>query len=243
MEERPTDPMNLSSSSSDSSDDSFCDPAARVARSYMDAALRGDRSDALRIISNDGPAAGLSISQLYLGVVQATQYEIGKLWVDGKVTVAEEHLATGISQLAIAHLYSMMPRKSPSGYRVLITCVPGETHDMGPRILADFFEMSGFDVRYLGADVPVEQIVDSVARWSPDLIALSATMSYNLPAFRDTVEALRTTFDSDLLIAAGGQAFVLTPELLDELDIEIRASDAKQLVELSRELLDRRTLR
>lgn len=209
----------------------------------MDAALRGDRSDALRIISNDGPAAGLSISQLYLGVVQATQYEIGKLWVDGKVTVAEEHLATGISQLAIAHLYSMMPRKSPSGYRVLITCVPGETHDMGPRILADFFEMSGFDVRYLGADVPVEQIVDSVARWSPDLIALSATMSYNLPAFRDTVEALRTTFDSDLLIAAGGQAFVLTPELLDELDIEIRASDAKQLVELSRELLDRRTLR
>jgi MerR family transcriptional regulator, light-induced transcriptional regulator len=240
IEQRPTDSLNLNTSSVGHNGDSSNVPVCRIAQAFRDAALGGDRTGALKIIGEDGPAAGLSINQLYLGVIQATQYEIGQLWVDGKVTVAEEHLATGISQLAIARLYSMMPRNTSAGYRVLITCVPGETHDMGPRIVADFFEMSGFDVRYLGADVPVDQIVDAVAKWSPDLIALSATMSYNLPAFRETVSALRSRFGHQLLIAAGGQAFELTPELLDELGIEIRARDASQLVQLSRATLDSR---
>ncbi len=236
----PTDPGNLTPSSMMSSNDCDISPLERVAQAYMDAALRGDRTVALKVIGEAGPDAGLSVGQIYLGVIQATQYEIGKLWVEGKVSVAQEHLATGISQLAIAHLYSMMPRNESSGFNVLITCVPGETHDMGPRILADFFEMSGFDVRYLGADVPVKEIVDAVSRWTPDLVALSATMTYNLPSFRATVDALRQSFGDEVLIAAGGQAFELTPELLDELNIEVRASDARQLVEISRQVLNRR---
>jgi MerR family transcriptional regulator, light-induced transcriptional regulator len=209
----------------------------RIADEYLAAALNGDRHEALRIIREDATAAGLSIGQIYLGVIQATQYRIGLLWEDGTVTVAQEHLATAISQLAIAQLYALMPRGTASGRSVLITCVPGETHDMGPRILADFFEMAGFDVRFLGADVPLEDIVDSAVRHRPDLIALSATMSYNLPAFTGVVRALREHFGEEVLIAAGGQAFQLTPEILDELNIPVRAVDAPQLVEKSRTAL------
>jgi MerR family transcriptional regulator, light-induced transcriptional regulator len=208
-----------------------------IAAAYRAAALDGDRSEALRIIREDGLAAGLSVSQLYLGVIQSTQYEIGRLWEEGDITISQEHLATAISQLAIAQLYSLMPRRNSAGMRVLIACVPGETHDMGPRILADFFEMDGFDVRYLGADVPTREIVEAVEHSRPDIIALSATMSYNLPAFQQTVIALRERFGEDVLIAAGGQAFQLTPELLDELNIPIRAADARQLVDQSRTAL------
>lgn len=210
----------------------------RVARAYLAAALSGDRTEALRIIREDGLAAGMSVGEVYLGIIQASQYEIGRLWEDGEITISQEHLATAISQLAIAQLYSMMPRNDAVGYRVLIACVPGETHDMGPRILADFFEMAGFEVRYLGADVPLAEIVDAATVSSPNLIALSATMTYNVPAFRETVQALRAEFGEEVLIAAGGQAFELIPELLDELQIPVRASDARQLVEKSRTALE-----
>jgi MerR family transcriptional regulator, light-induced transcriptional regulator len=210
---------------------------ARVTSAYLAATLSGDRAEALRIIRDEGHAAGLSINQLYLDVIQHTQYEIGRLWEQGNVSVAQEHIATAISQLAIAQLYSMMPRRDASGYRVMVACVPGETHDMGPRILADFFEMAGFDVRYLGADVPTAEIIDSAHLNRPHLIALSTTMSYNLPAFRETVEAIRAEFGDRILIAAGGQAFRLTPELLDELDISIRAADAQELVDQSKAAL------
>jgi MerR family transcriptional regulator, light-induced transcriptional regulator len=209
----------------------------RIADAYLHAALEGDRVEALRIIREDGVTAGLSIGQLYLGVIQATQYRVGKLWEDGEISISQEHLATGISQLAIAQVYSMMQRGNAGGHRVLITCVPGETHDMGPRILADFYEMAGFEVRNLGADVPVRDIVFEVKKSRPNLVALSATMSYNLPAFRETVHALRAEIGEHILIAAGGQAFQLTPELLDELDVPIRATDARQLVDQSRQAL------
>jgi MerR family transcriptional regulator, light-induced transcriptional regulator len=209
-----------------------------IADAYLDAALSGNRFEALRVIREDGLSSGISVIQLYLGVIQDSQYRIGQMWEEGKITVSQEHLATGISQLAIAQLYSMMPRTTPFGMKVVIACVPGETHDMGARILADFFEMAGFDVRYLGADVPVGDIVNAVERFEPSLIALSATMTYNLPAFQETVAALRDEFGDDVLIAAGGQAFQLTPELLDELQIPIHAVDARELIEKSRNALD-----
>ena len=230
---RPTNGESWTSATS-----GYCtSPQKRVADAYLHAAIDGDRTEALRIIRDDAFAAGLSVGQIYLGVIQEAQYEIGRRWEDGHITISQEHLATAISQLAIAQLYAMMPRGSAAGHRVLIACVPGETHDMGPRILADFFEMAGFEVRYLGADVPVEEIINAAEAAEPDLIALSATMSYNLPAFRKTVECLRTRFGDDVLIAAGGQAFALTPELLDELAIPVRANDARQLVEQSRSVL------
>lgn len=212
-------------------------PVQAVLDKYLAAALDGDRSEALRIIREEGISAGLSISQIYLGVIQAAQYRVGKMWEAGEVTVSQEHLATGISQLAIAQLYSMMPSSHTAGYRVLIACVPGETHDMGPRIVADFFEMAGFEVRYLGADVPVQAIVQEAKNSRPDIVALSATMTYNLPAFRDTVTRLRAELGDGVRIAAGGQAFLLTPELLEELEIPIRATDARELVEQSRRSL------
>jgi MerR family transcriptional regulator, light-induced transcriptional regulator len=233
IDDRNPDTQASNSGSSSSSQASL----EKIADAYVQAAINGDRAEALRVLRADGIAAGLSISQLYLGVIQTAQYRIGQLWEDGEITVSQEHLATGVSQLAIAQLYTMMSRGVERGPRVLLTCVPGENHDMGPRILADFFEMAGFDVRFLGADVPVDDILDAVERFSADIVALSTTMSYNIPAFRETVDALRSRFGEDLLIAAGGQALQLSPELITELKIPLHASDARELVQRSREAL------
>jgi MerR family transcriptional regulator, light-induced transcriptional regulator len=209
----------------------------QIAEAYVIAAIEGDRVEALRVLRVDGIDAGHSISQLYLGVIQVAQYRIGQLWADGEITVSQEHLATGISQLAIAQLYTMMSRGVDRGPCVVLTCVPGENHDMGPRILADFYEMAGFDVRFLGADIPLEDILHATERFNADIVALSTTMTYNIPAFRETVLALRSRFGEKLLIAAGGQALELNPELIDELAIPLHASDARRLVQISREAL------
>jgi MerR family transcriptional regulator, light-induced transcriptional regulator len=216
---------------------SHLSPTEALVESYVRAALNGNRAEALRVLQEEGISSGLSAAQLYIGVIQAGQYRIGQLWEDGEITVSQEHIATGISQLAIAQLYSMLTRGSEHGPRVVLTCVPGENHDMGPRILADFYEMAGFDVRFLGADVPIRDILDAVERYRADIVAVSATMSYNLPALRETVEALQDRFGEELLIAAGGQALQYSPEIVEELGISLFANDARELVQHSREAL------
>ena len=52
--------------------------------------------------------AGISIRDIYLNILQPVQREIGNLWHANKISVAQEHYCTGLTQLAIAQLYSRL---------------------------------------------------------------------------------------------------------------------------------------
>jgi len=174
---------------------------------YLAAQLAGDRKEALRLVIEEGVERGVSVPDLQLDVVQSAQYEIGRLWQENMISIAQEHLATGISQLVLAHLYEYLPRQEAIGPRALVACVLGELHDMGARIAADHFEIRGYDVRFLGASVPRESLVQMVKKERPDVVALSASMTKHLVAARDTVGDLCALGHRGLSIAVGGRAF------------------------------------
>src|SRR4051794_10664616 len=151
-----------------------------LVESYLAAQLAGDRKVALRLMLDEGLARGVGVAALY-GVVEAAQHRIGDLWQENRITVAQEHVATAISQLVLAYLYPQLPRQPANGKQVMVACVEDELHDMGARVAADFFEMAGFDVRFLGASVPHDTLVASVRESPPDLLVLSAAMTFHLP--------------------------------------------------------------
>jgi methanogenic corrinoid protein MtbC1 len=196
---------------------------------FLEAQLAGDRVAALSIVLDDGLQKGASIRELHLGVIARAQLEIGRLWQENRVTVAEEHLATAIAQLALARLYPHLPRTKGSGKRVVIACVEGEHHDMGPRICADFLEMEGFDVRFLGADVPSESLAKMVAKEKPDVVVLSMTLPIHRNGLQSAVEAVRAVAPS-VHIVAGGKAFSWDPKLGGGLDLFDTGVDVDQLV-------------
>lgn len=177
---------------------------------YLAAQLAGDRQEALRVVLEEGVERGVDVSRLQLEVIQPAQYEIGRLWQENRITVVQEHLATGISQLALAHLYRHLRRAPRNGSLALVACVEGEHHDMGARVAADHLEMRGYDVRYLGASVPTYSLVDEVRKQRPQLIAISATMPQHLLATRDTVAAVCEAAPH-ASIAVGGRAFADVP--------------------------------
>ena len=177
---------------------------------YLAAQLAGDRHEALRVVLEDGVERGIDVSQLQLGVIQPAQYEIGRLWQENQITVVQEHLATGISQLALAHLYRYLRRGPRNGALALVACVEGEHHDMGARVAADHLEMRGYDVRYLGASVPTYSLIDEIRKQRPRLVAISATMPQHLLAVRGAVSAVCEAAP-EAAIAVGGRAFVDVP--------------------------------
>ena len=204
---------------------------------YLAAQLAGDRRVALRIILDEALAAGVSVPDLYLHILQPAQHQIGRLWEENRIGVAEEHLATAISQLVLAHLYPFLPRAPDNGQRVLIACVAGELHDMGARITADFFEMAGFGVRLLGADVPTESLVAMTREAPPDLLVLSTTMTFNVPALRDAALRTREAVGDRLRLGAGGHALTWAPGLGKQLDAEISEDDVVAMVAAARRVL------
>ena len=165
---------------------------------YLRAQLTGDPREAVRLLVEDGLGSGAAIVELQEGVVQAAQDEIGRLWQQNRVSIAQEHMATAICT-TLAALFERAQPKPPLGKKLLLACVEGELHDLPARMAADFLELEGFEVRYLGANVPHDDLISMVRAEQPDVIGLSVTMSFNVPALRTAVERLRAAIDRPIL--------------------------------------------
>jgi len=206
-----------------------------LSRSYLAAQLAGDRREALRLLMEEGIGRGSSVIDLHLQVIQQAQREIGRLWEQNSISIAQEHQATAVSQLALAHLYQQSIRRPSVGKSVLVSCVEGELHDVGARICADVLELHGFGVRFLGANVPTDCLVGFVERTRPDLVALSVTLTTHLPGARAAVEALRGRSTAPL--AVGGRALDLPGAREGWQGVATFGADALDLLRSARNIL------
>ena len=208
--------------------------------SYLDALRRGDRRAAFRAL-DDALDAGAELDDLYLDVVQPAMREIGRLWEQNVLTVAEEHAATAITQAAMARMFErVFVWRDVRTPRLLAACAEDERHQMGLRMLCDLLELDGWETTYLGASVPVESLVDFVHKHNPDVVALSATIAPHIPRIRDAITAIRdATLPKQPLIAVGGRAFHSDPSLADRVGADLTAEDAAVAVRTLDERLRR----
>ena len=149
--------------------------------------------------------------------------------VRNDISVAEEHVATAIVGRIAAALY---PRfASVDAYRgeAVVTAGQNEFHELGARMLADLLEMEGWDVTYLGANTPKEELLVNLKQKKPFMVALSIATVFNLNQVRQTIEMIKTDTETrDIKIMVGGLAFNGMPQLWDDFGADGYAADADQ---------------
>jgi len=202
-------------------------PQIGLAKRYLDFLLRGERQAALDLVQ-DAIRSGTGIREIWLRVFQGSQYEIGRLWQSNKISVAQEHYCTAATQMIMSQLYSHV-FSGPRHRRVLVTaCAPGELHELGMRMVADFFEMDGWDTYHLGANMPVAALVAYVAQRRPDLLGLSATMTFHLEGVTAMIRALRASQETcGVRIMVGGHSFSRELDLWRDIGADGYARDAE----------------
>jgi MerR family transcriptional regulator, light-induced transcriptional regulator len=173
---------------------------------FLQAVLAGERHAALAVARNC-LAAGRAIEDVYLSVVQETLRAVGRLWEANRITVADEHLATAVVQYVLALLYEQLPASRERRGKMVMTGVEGEFHQVGAHIVADLLEADGWDVRFLGANVPAPAILEHVRSHGAAVVGISATMLVSLPAVRRLVEALTGLQARRPFIIVRGAAF------------------------------------
>ena len=89
-------------------------------------------------------------------------------------------------------------------------------------------EGAGYDVRFLGADVPESSLAAWVSEHHPAIVALGSTMPWVPPPSPRQLQALRDR-DPELLLITGGQG---VPAVLRESAGVLYAADTEQLAEL-----------
>lgn len=162
---------------------------------FEEALLCGNRRGADDLLDL-GLARGDSLLNFELHVIQPALYGIGRKWQCNQVSVAQEHLATAMSQSVMTRGLMKVPLPQGNGRKVLLACVQGNHHSVGLQMVADGFYLAGWDVQLLGADVPTQSLVKHVAEWKPDLVGLSVSFAQQLRVAKDIMARLTQTMHS-----------------------------------------------
>jgi methanogenic corrinoid protein MtbC1 len=203
---------------------------------YLEAVLAGNRDEAQRLIVE--PArAGRSVIEIYEQVLLPAQSELGRMWHRGEVSIADEHFATAITQALLGELRVYFPRAEPRSKTVVAAAVSGDFHDIGLRMVADCFEMDGWQVMFLGANMPAGEIVEFLDRHPADVLALSTSTCLLVREAGELIEVVRASYSRDKLkIIVGGSPFDLIPDLWEELGADGCAHSAAESVALANQL-------
>jgi methanogenic corrinoid protein MtbC1 len=137
--------------------------------------------------------------------------EIGLLWQTNQICSADEHVATEICRYVIFRLCDALPREKSLSYKALVSCVPGEEHQLGAEMVAGYLEGKGWTVCYLGRSLPEEDEMAAIAKYQPEVVFLSCSLIANLPATVSLLGKIRQA-SPRIKIVAGGHAAVAAQE-------------------------------
>jgi len=130
---------------------------------------------------------------------------IGMRWQSGELRIAHEHMASSLIHTFLASLNNR--RRSPIGApRLVAATLPGQQHELGLLLATSHVLDLGWDVIYLGADLPIEEIASTALKH--DVVAVLTSLVYPLadPRTSRDLEQLGSLLPRDCMLVAGGQA-------------------------------------
>jgi methanogenic corrinoid protein MtbC1 len=176
-----------------------------VYQNYFTALLAGSRS-ACHDIVQKLLDADTEIREIYEKLFQQSMYKVGELWENNLITVAGEHLATSITEGVLNLVYPHLFAIKRVGKKAVVSCSANEFHQIGGKMVADIFELNGWDGYFLGANTPSEELMRYIHEVNPDILALSLSLLSNIDNLIRCIEIVKSDFPN-LNLLVGGQAF------------------------------------
>lgn len=161
----------------------------------------------------------------------------GSEFETGKIFLPQLILSAGVAQEAFEVLKVHMSKSSDESIskgKIVIATVKGDVHDIGKNIVKVLLENYGYDVIDLGKDVEYEAVLNAVKENNCRLVGLSALMTTTLVSMENTIKLLREN-NCDCKVMVGGA--VLTPEYAEKIGADFYSKDAKQSVDIAKQIL------
>ncbi|MBF0467273.1 MAG: cobalamin-dependent protein [Desulfamplus sp.] len=171
---------------------------------YFNNLVQGRRIPCYSII-NELISGNFDIKTLYQDLMQRSLYVIGQLWEYNKITVATEHMATLITESLMNQISLKLAIGEITDKTAIITSVEDEPHQIGSKMVADILELNGWNAICLGANTPVQELVNFIKEIKPDLIGLSMSVYFHMETLKKTLRLLNENF-KEMPLIVGGQA-------------------------------------
>lgn len=182
-------------------------PLESLREQWIEAALNYDQEKASRLLDaafSQYPWEVLGEELIFIGLSK-----IGKRWYEGDISVQQEHFASELVIRKISALIDDAPA-TLHPQKVLLGSPPGELHTIALSYIHLLLRYRGWDVTYLGANVPLDKLNESIEALHPSLVIMTATRLKTTPALLDVSRLLA---DQNIPLAFGGHVFNQIPEL------------------------------
>ena len=175
----------------------------RLSRSVVEGSKEGLRPDLDTALGDPRWPDPLDIIN---GPLMAGMAEVGRLFNDNELIVAEVLQSAEVMKAAVDHLEPHMERmEGMTRGRVILATVKGDVHDIGKNLVDIILTNNGFEVVNLGIKVPSEQLIQAARKHEPDVIGLSGLLVKSAQQMVATAGDLRDAgIETDLVV--GGAA-------------------------------------
>lgn len=157
--------------------------------------------------------------------------KIGEDYERGETFLPELMMGANAAQKALKVLLEYMPQGSDyrGQGRIVIGTVEGDIHDIGKNIVAAMLRANGFDIVDLGVDVSIQRFVDSVKKFKPDVLGMSALLTNTMPKQDEVIQALkRENLRDSVRVILGGVP--VTEEWVKKIGADDLGKDAMDTV-------------
>lgn len=144
-----------------------------------------------------------SVENFLLHTVPYLMQEVGKLWAEKKVSIADEHFVTACVKRILLGRLDMISSVAATAPWMVATTPEGESHELGALCSAILARRNGWNVLYLGPDLPAAEVARLSIRYAARYICLS-TSSYSPTRLNSYLNKLEECIGPDTMMIVGG---------------------------------------
>lgn len=175
-----------------------------------------DKEQAVSLSINALKEKKVSVIDLYERVLVPALNHVIEEYKKDEELIWREHVRSAIIRTIIESAYPyILEEKKKVGInkgKVIVMCPEYEDHELGAKMVSDFFKLEGYESTFVGARTPENTIVQAIKVVKPDFVCMSVTNYYNLVSVKKTIESIREKVQDDFTFVVGGRAFDGNPE-------------------------------
>lgn len=168
-------------------------------------------------------------------VASPTLQKVGQGWSEATISIAQEHLASAVFRRVLGWIFRVY--QAPEGAPAMVIATPPrQVHELGAMLAANAAAAEGWDVTYLGADLPISDIATTARQSRAQSVALSVIYPKVDAGLITDIDQLRSTLSPETAILLGGAAAVEDRSRLTSLGAEVVGSLAEFRSSLRRQM-------
>ena len=186
-------------------------PLDELRKAWIEACLSYDEIKADQILTKAFALFPMEI--VCIDVIQLALSEVGRLWYEGKATVQQEHFTSMVALRRIESLLGSMPPPFQSG-AILAFCPSEEDHHFPLLLLTLLLRRRGYNVVFLGANVPIDHLDQTIEEIQPKLAITSAQ---TLITAANLLQAANCLAEAEIPLGYGGLVFNQNPQIRERI--------------------------